>query len=225
MVFVPPTAGVFDAPAVSISLNVEWRSFVIGALESLLSSPVYGLSDFGVHDRHAAPVWTGDDDAVYAADQEIEKLLNALAKGQSTMLPGMVQMYLGTIAPAGWLLCDGSSHNQADYPALTAILPESMMDVESETFVTPDLRERFPRGAQYPVFVGEVAGSDVFQLSFDQLPQHHKANTIGVTEGSTEITYLTIPYEYPFDPGSGMETPNFVQYTPPCFALNFIIKT
>lgn len=63
---------------------------------------------------------------------------------------GAIQMYGGASAPAGWLLCDGSSYLRTDYPALFAALggtssPWGLPD--STHFNVPDFRGLMPVGA------------------------------------------------------------------------------
>lgn len=50
-----------------------------------------------------------------------------------TRIPGEVIAYAGSVMPAGWLLCDGSSFDPAVYPMLAAVLPAHIL---------PDLRDR-----------------------------------------------------------------------------------
>lgn len=58
---------------------------------------------------------------------------------------GGIVAYGGTVAPPGWLLCNGSSYATTDYPALfTAIL--YTFGGAGANFQVPDLRQRFPLG-------------------------------------------------------------------------------
>lgn len=60
---------------------------------------------------------------------------------------GTVVVYAGDAnnVPEGWLLCDGASVGQADYPQLYAILG-SAWGTSGSSFNLPDLRGRFLRG-------------------------------------------------------------------------------
>lgn len=58
---------------------------------------------------------------------------------------GTVVAYAGVTAPAGWLLCDGTSYKKSLYPALAAVLGAT-----GESFSVPDLRGRFLMGGGKP---------------------------------------------------------------------------
>lgn len=58
---------------------------------------------------------------------------------------GSVQAFAGTVIPAGWKLCDGSSLNKADYVDLYAVLG-NVFGNTSTSFKLPDLRGEFIRG-------------------------------------------------------------------------------
>ena len=62
--------------------------------------------------------------------------------------PGAVMAYLGTNPPAGWLLCNGQVVSRTTYTNLFAVIGTSGgAGNGSNTFVIPDLRGRFLRGA------------------------------------------------------------------------------
>jgi microcystin-dependent protein len=85
--------------------------------------------------------------------------------------PGMVVQFAGSVAPTGWLLCDGSAVSRVAYPALfTAIGTTYGAGDGSTTFNLPNLKGRVP------------VGRDVAQGSFD---------TIGETGGETGVTLTT----------------------------------
>ena len=61
---------------------------------------------------------------------------------------GMVTPYVGSSAPTGWLLCDGSAVSRTTYAALFAIASTTYgVGDNSTTFNLPDLRSRLPLGA------------------------------------------------------------------------------
>jgi len=64
----------------------------------------------------------------------------------SLTLPGLIQMYGGSAAPSGWLLCDGSSYLRSDYPSLFSVLSTTYGNADGSHFNVPDLRGRVPIG-------------------------------------------------------------------------------
>lgn len=83
--------------------------------------------------------------------------------------PGTMFPYGGTVAPPGWLLCDGSGYTVAKYPALYGVLGTSYGS--SGGFQVPDLRGRVPVG-------GEVSGASQSRL---EVSVSITANTLGTT--------------------------------------------
>ena len=73
---------------------------------------------------------------------------------------GAIMMYAGSTAPAGWLLCDGTT--TASYGALAAIVGQ----------YTPDLRNRFIVGAGSTYSAGATGGEATVTLTVDQMPSH-----------------------------------------------------
>lgn len=55
-----------------------------------------------------------------------------------SMPVGAVTAFMGTEAPECWLICDGSTFNENEYPSLRAVLGSNVL---------PDLRGRFLQGA------------------------------------------------------------------------------
>lgn len=61
---------------------------------------------------------------------------------------GMVKMYGGASAPAGWLICDGAVVSRTTYAGLFAAIGTAFGSGDgSATFNLPDYRGVFPRGA------------------------------------------------------------------------------
>ena len=60
--------------------------------------------------------------------------------------PGSIQPYGGTTAPEGWLLCNGDSVSEDDYPDLFDVIGTSFGTDGSGNFNLPDLRGMFLRG-------------------------------------------------------------------------------
>jgi Phage Tail Collar Domain len=65
--------------------------------------------------------------------------------------PGTIVAFGGTTAPYGWLLCDGSEVNRADFPLLFAAVGVAYGSAGAATFTLPDFRGRFLRGVDHGV--------------------------------------------------------------------------
>jgi len=71
----------------------------------------------------------------------VSNLANALCP------PGTVVAYMGTSAPPGWLLCDGSLVNRTTYSSLFAVMGTASGSGDgATTFNLPDMRGVFLRG-------------------------------------------------------------------------------
>ena len=65
----------------------------------------------------------------------------------SSLFPsGVMMMWPGTTAPAGWMLCQGQSLSRTEYAALFAILGTYYGSADANTFSLPDMRGRAPVG-------------------------------------------------------------------------------
>lgn len=108
----------------------------------------------------------------------------------SDMLIGSVATWLIT-PPAGWLLLDGSTHAQGDYPELFAVLDASLKD--GTDFTLPDTSNGFPYGVLVKADAGQVAGSNTLNLTVGQLPSHNHNYTPPTLTGTVEAPVIPIP--------------------------------
>ncbi len=84
--------------------------------------------------------------ALYATNAADADLLDE-QHANTLVPPGTVVAYAGTIAPAGWLLCDGRAITRTEYSALFAAIGTAHGSGDgSITFNLPDYRGRFLRG-------------------------------------------------------------------------------
>jgi hypothetical protein len=115
---------------------------------------------------------------------------------------GIINMWSGTLAniPTGWVLCDGSNS-------------------------TPDLRDKFVRGAANGANPGSTGGSDSITLSIDNLPSHsHHYNTF-TSGGSLAFNNASSNWQYVTNVdseavGGGVAFDNKPAY----YAIAFIMK-
>lgn len=104
-------------------------------------------------------------------------------KGAPGVPPGALSPYAGPTAPTGWLLCDGATYQQADYPELYAALGTHFGSGSAGTFSVPDLRGRVVVGissdAEFNVR-GETGGAKTHTLTVAQMPSHnHTGSSVG----------------------------------------------
>lgn len=102
---------------------------------------------------------------------------------------GAIQSYGGETAPAGWLICDGSTLSRTDYAELFAVIGINFGEGDGETtFGIPDLRECVPVGAGKNL-TKSIANHDRYnlgQFKDDALGTHdHPLKTV------TTATYNT----------------------------------
>lgn len=79
---------------------------------------------------------------------------------------GSLQSFYGAI-PDGYLLADGSIHNEVDYPELYAYLGGA-----AGTFEVPNLQGRYLYGASVARPLGTQFGTDSETLGITQIPPH-----------------------------------------------------
>jgi microcystin-dependent protein len=108
----------------------------------------------------------------------------SLEAGSVAVPTGFILDFAGTVAPAGFLFCDGSAKNQSDYPSLFAIIGTTYGNPGSGKFNLPDLRGRSLVGSGAGSgltsrALADVGGAAGVALSSAQLPSH----THGVTDG------------------------------------------
>jgi microcystin-dependent protein len=77
--------------------------------------------------------------------------------GAAMPIGGMLD-FAGAVAPAGWLLCDGSSYPVASYPKLFAVITTRYGGDGVTNFRVPDLRGRVAVGAGSTTDSGGVVG-------------------------------------------------------------------
>ncbi len=92
---------------------------------------------------------------------------------------GMIQIYAGSAAPAGWLLCNGAAVSRATYADLFDVIGTRYgVGNANTTFNLPDLRGRFPLGKD-----------DMGEVSADRVTAA-EADTIGGASGLEDHTLV-----------------------------------
>lgn len=138
--------------------NVSWFN------DSVLAA----LSEMNIPDN-----WYGEDTdqlknaLAYAAEMIARyKLLNF-----NPFPPGMIFPFGGTVAPAGYLACDGGSYLAADYPELFAQIGY-YFGGSDDNFNVPDLINRVAVGSSADYAIGETGGEKEHILDVTEIPSH-----------------------------------------------------
>jgi microcystin-dependent protein len=121
----------------------------------------------------------------------------------TTIAPGIVSPYAGANAPAGWLLCDGTSYLRASFPNLFAVIGTIYGSVDGTHFNVPDLRGRVP--AMLDGGTGRLPGYTALSAAggasaAQTLVRVPAVSIGGSTNGSLTVTGNT-------DTGNGSVTP------------------
>jgi microcystin-dependent protein len=113
----------------------------------------------------------------------------------SSLIPtGAIMAFGGTVAPTGWLLCQGQSISRTTYAALFAAISTNFGG-SGTVFNVPDLRGYVPAGVGgngaggglegisfSKTTVGGFGGSGKFTQTTATLPSHQHAHTLSVSD-------------------------------------------
>lgn len=161
--------------------------------------------------------------------------------------PGVIMQYVGTAAPSGYLLCDGTSYGTATYPNLFAIIGYTYGG-SGENFNLPDLRGRIPVGKGTHSDVDQLGDNDGASLA-NRRPKHqhtvydpghsHTITVYSDTQGYADDKVEAGQYLYPSgntpstNPATtgikvnpeGAVSSSSPQDAPSYLVVNYIIKT
>ena len=126
---------------------------------------------------------------------------------------GIIMPFAGTVAPQGYLLCDGSAVDRTTYATLFGVIGTTFGSGDgSTTFNLPDLGGRVPLGVSQAHTLGSTGGSETVTLTESELPahvhevpQHGHEDTIEATtpEFSHSITQPVFKYNKPVNNSGG----------------------
>jgi hypothetical protein len=154
-------------------------------------------------------------------------------------MSGSVQMFAGSTAPTGWLLCDGAAISRTTYAALFATIGTSFgIGDGSTTFNIPDFRGIFPRGAGTNGTLTNANGSafsgtlGTYQNDKEQGHKHLTNIIYPIGVGGTLVVGAGTTYAFgpqasgvPGNDGTNGVPRTGAETNPANLGINFIIKT
>lgn len=145
--------------------------------------------------------------------------------------PGTILTYAGAVAPAGFLICDGSEYAAASYAALFAVIGRTYGGAAgTNTFRVPDLRGRVPVGYSSTdsdfSTLGGTGGEKAHTLTVGEMPAHthgySRSNVKNFVKVESSSTYgRSENVDATTDSTGGGGAHNNLQ---PYMVLNYIIK-
>ena len=106
------------------------------------------------------------------------------------MVTGEIQMYAGSTAPSGWLVCDGSAVSRSTYPGLFDVIGTTYGSGDgSTTFNVPDLSGRVAIGTSRTHALGSSGGEEGHALLSTEIPSH--SHTVAQHGHANGITFTT----------------------------------
>ena len=172
--------------------NLSDRECTVIVRSSTNTSSTYDLGWVLVKIRQ---VELGQDNLVLDANISTRNILAGTVEGDflggtvtadkfvSTAMAGMIQMFGGSTAPTGWLLCNGAAVSRTDYAALFAVIGTTYGTGDgSTTFNLPNLQGKFPLGSSSSYSLASTGGSkDAI------VPYHNHSMTSVLTSASVSI--------------------------------------
>jgi len=185
-------------------------------------------------------VWRFGEDEV--TDEQWDDISKAIGLAEQEIMSNLVGVILphvmGSPLDFNMLPCDGSTYLREDYPLLYEAL-DPFFIVDADTFTVPDLRVKFPFGADavdYPL--GQTGGEIEHTLTGLEMPEHthdnaphaHTESVASATVGAA-ITGVPVPSAFPsvgltsfesisINPAGESQPHNNM---PPYYALNWAI--
>jgi microcystin-dependent protein len=173
-----------------------------------------------------------DDTPTVTIDRRIKDKTGYLAP------VGAIEMYGGSTAPDGWLLCNNAAISRTTYAELFGVIGTTFgVGNGSTTFNVPDFRGIFPRGAGTSAKLTD-ANSDAFAGTLgtyqnDKMQGHVHKQKLGSTAGSI-ITGQIVPNlssfgltqstQVPFTDGENGTPRTGAETNPANLGITFIIK-
>lgn len=98
-------------------------------------------------------------------------LANILTSGVTPV--GIIEIFAGSTAPPGWLICDGTAVSRDTYSALFNVIGTTYGAGDgSTTFNLPNLQGRVPIGVSSGHALGTTGGAETVTLDTTMIPAH-----------------------------------------------------
>jgi microcystin-dependent protein len=152
--------------------------------------PGSGAADTSLERSAASKLSLGSDDTLKLGSGGIEFPDATVATTAGVVPAGVIQMYGGAAAPAGYLLCDGTSYLRADYAALFTSIDTAYGSADGTHFNVPDMRGRFPVGRGTHGDCNTLGDSDGQATVGSRRPKH-KHTVVQPTMGTALKTSAT----------------------------------
>lgn len=160
-----------NSPNASAQLDISSTSKgllmprMTGAQRSAISAPATGLLVFQTDGSAGMYYYTGS--SWIRLQSEVD------ANPSGTILP-----FAGTVAPSGYVLCDGTSYSRTTYASLYSAIGTTFGSADAATFRVPDLRGRTMIGAGTGSglsarSVGQTGGAETHTLTTNEMPSHN----------------------------------------------------
>ena len=131
--------------------------------------------------------------AAATANNEYATLAQLNSSVGASMPAGAIQMYGGSTAPTGYLLCNGGAVSRASYASLFAVIGTTYGSGDgATTFNVPDLRQKFPLG-KAASGTGNALGATGGAIDHDHsVPAHyHGKGTLAIGSSGTHTTSIS----------------------------------
>lgn len=197
-IFADEFTGSLTGSATTASRLTTPREFKIsGVVKTTDTVSFDGSSPVDLNVEFSEGIFEGID-AASEADDNYQLIVNTGAEVKTitveditskipAMHPGMIMPYASTIAPPGWLLCEGQEVEISQYQALYDAIGSVFGSASSGKFRLPDFRGKFPIGANPERSIGNSGGASSVTLEEENLPDHKHT-----LEGDTGNQYFAV---------------------------------
>ncbi len=193
-------AKVSNSAAIDRSKTASGTAYVILANDSagVMSenaplNPDFAIVSDGNGQLYESVTTTLELSYVSGATSNLQAQINTIAAG-ATIMPGTVLDFAGTVAPSGYLVCDGSSLLRASYPDLFTAIGTTWGSADGTHFNIPALSRRTTVGSggsgsgTLGNAVGNTGGAETVTLTVAQIP----ANLTVIDGGHAHVEQYAI---------------------------------